>query len=210
MLSLLSPNRVTFSVNVFGTAATPTVRCVIGDDPGLQFPAVKLNSGEYEATIQFPAYTQPGAHSFKIEVLLNGRLFTPIQTSITVNDDKSTVAPSHADQKMPAPKLITRIDAEVRPKVKLPELSANSASVKKVKSTPSELDNLSKIAKMPAAPLPKRKTEVGEIKQVKINMAEIANEAVREKTAPAVKKPQQIAESKGIPITLTKGDIIYR
>ena len=84
MLSLDQTNRVTFTVNVFGTAATPSVRVLIGETPALAFSALKLAGNEYEALIDLPDTIKPGAHQLKIEVLINGKLFTPIQTAITV------------------------------------------------------------------------------------------------------------------------------
>lgn len=111
MLSLTTSNRVTFSVNVSGTASTPSVRCLVGEYPTLSFPAVKLANGEWEVMIDLPKDTKPGAHPFKIEVLLNGRLFTPINYSIAVNDEEpaeNPVKPIVSDPK-PVP-MISKVE----------------------------------------------------------------------------------------------------
>lgn len=101
MLSLQHSNRVTFNVNVFGTAATPSVRCIVGETPALSFPALKLKDSEWEVMIDLPSDMKSGAQPFKVEVVLNGRLFTPIQTSIDVQ------APSPAEGPVVAAPAIT-------------------------------------------------------------------------------------------------------
>ena len=84
MLTLNFPNKVTFAVNVQGTSANPTVRCIVGEHPGCVYACTKLSENKYEVIIDLPRTMREGAHDFKIEVLLNGRLFTPINTKINV------------------------------------------------------------------------------------------------------------------------------
>lgn len=84
MLTLNTSNRVTFTVNIQGTSSDPTVRCVIGESPALTFAAKELQNGKYESLMDLPSSLGEGSHPFKIEVLLNGRIFTLIQTSVNV------------------------------------------------------------------------------------------------------------------------------
>jgi hypothetical protein len=111
MLYVDQTNRVTFNVNVMGTAATPSCRCVVGESPALMFPAVKLSGDEWEVTIDLPSDFREGAHPFKIEVLINGRIFTPINHSISVGFTEApvqqeptiTLAPAPMPAPMPEP-----------------------------------------------------------------------------------------------------------
>lgn len=238
MLSLRQTNRITFNVNIFGTASTPTVRCVVGETPGFTYPAIKLANGEYEVTMDLPYDMKPGATPFKVEVLLNGRLFTPIQTSIDlqpVNLPDVTIAapavtlppvetPASAPAPAPEPTVTTvvpapgmadklasifrnvkleppRIDAEMTPRIELPEAPVLGA-----------------LEKLANATVQKRAVPAVEIKTVKISMADVANEAERRHAPSPAPKPAKkkaapkaaVVETKSIPIKLIKGDIIYR
>ena len=239
MLLTNTTNRVTFNVNVIGTAATPTVRCVIGETPGLTYPAVKLADDGWEVLIDLPPSIGVGTHQFKVEVLLNGRLFTPINRNIEVGGTSETVISAPAPAPVDGPKLApqpiiprdepvvtpdpasvpaeekpkidllamlnaqhkVRVDAEVTPRVELPEAPVPPAP---------ELGSLAKIA---AKPVFKKPAPSVEVKTIKISMADVANEAAK-LDQPA--KPKQtkrapaVVEAKGIPVVITKGDIVYR
>lgn len=230
MLSLSTSNKVTFNVNVSGTAATPSVRCLIGEHPAMSFPATKLLNDEWEVIIDLPAGMKPGAHPFKVEVLLNGRLFTPINYSIDVDvsaDDAVNVAPVQAEpvqaepvqaEPAPAPRatnlisMVSKItEPEPTPNIPVSELAAAEIKpiakvkikprAKQIEIPPAEMKGLEKLAKPPVA----------EVKQIKISMLDIANEVNR--NAPPVKaktKPIQEARVQSIPVSLTKGTVIYR
>lgn len=218
MLFLHTANRVTFNVNVFGTAATPTVRVMVGETPGLSFPAIKLSGDEWETTIDLPENFTEGAHSFKVEVNINGRMFTPINQSIKVGiNSVKVVGPSvvvepavtePAAAVKPEPLLVKiavpapRIDAEVRPSVLLPE------------TKPANFGKLDALAKNP---IQKKPAATVSVKSIRISMADVANEA--EKNQPAVSAPipkpkpkpktaPPIKETR-IPFSMSKGAVIH-
>lgn len=103
-LVLNTSNRVTFTVNVQGTSSSPTVRCVIGQSPTLTFPAKELQNGKYESLLDLPQTLGEGSHPFKIEVLLNGRLFIPIQTSVNVIQENAKLVEPTVETNLILPK----------------------------------------------------------------------------------------------------------
>lgn len=252
MLSLNQPNRVTFTVNVFGTAATPTVRVLLGETPALTFDAIKLAGNEYEALIDLPDTMKPGAHALKIEVLLNGRIFTPIQTSVTVEGEiAEPVAPIELPASMaevpapeptpaPAPEPM-RIDAVVgvtqpvaeqpapapEPKKPAKKLDVTSlmrelnkpAPAKEVKeavevriSAAPQLKTLESTAKKPVPKRPKAAAPAPT--PLDMSFAKIAEEADRKTLPPAMTPapaPAKIVEiNTEIPVTFTRGEVIYK
>jgi hypothetical protein len=199
MLSLNTTNKVTFNVNVFGTAATPTVRCIIGEAPGFSFPATKLEDGQYEVLIDLPKDLRLGTYPFKVEVLLNGRLFTPINHNVPITGPDAPVeapAVNPTPTPVPSPSLMATITTEA------------PATIELVK-TPAALTGLKKLANTPVFSKP---APVPETKRSKITMADVAN-AAEAKEAPKKKPaPKQMAESltPTVPVSLIKGTIIYR
>lgn len=143
MLLIDESNDVTFTVNVHGTVSTPTVRCVVGDVPALSFPATKAAGDGYRATIDLPSSMAEGSYPFKVEVLLNGRLFTPISSQINVMKglraaepapepvtpvaDVPVISPAPA---APQPKPVVR--QEAKSMMKAVEETANKKSKTKV------------------------------------------------------------------------------
>lgn len=137
MLCTNTTNRITFKVDIHGTAASPTVRCMVGAEPALCFIATNIGGDAWEALIKLPEEFPTGVQPFRVEVQLNGRLFTPIQREITVaaKEDvtpKITVSqvsePEAAPVQPPAPTPVIeppkpRIDAVVVPRENLPETS---------------------------------------------------------------------------------------
>lgn len=188
MLRTSNINRVTFSVNVFGTSALPTVRCIIGDTPGFSFSASKLEHDTYEALVNLPKDLKSGSYAFRIEVLLNGRLFTPINHTIDVSNDvteqpeQPTVAP------IPVP-IVPQVD-----------------EIKTVKKK-GLMQDLEQAASRPPV------KSVTEQKSVKISIAEIEaqasiNDPVKKKTVKLERIQETIPST--IPVSLTRGAVIYR
>ena len=212
MLLLNETNNVTFNVNVHGTSSTPTVRCVIGDVPGLSYPAIKLVDGKYKVAIDLPESFTPGSYPFKVEVMLNGRLFTPISTQISVEGSSK---PQVTD--VPKTSIIASIaevapaevaPAEVAPALKAQKFAETVPTPKKKKG----LSALESLVKKPVEKLKPRKgqTDITEHKQ-KISIAAIANEAAKSDTYTQTVQPKTVIEhSTSIPISLVKGEIIYR
>lgn len=195
MLLLKSTNRLTFDVNIQGTVTAPVVRCVIGESPAVSFNAKSLSEGKFEAMIDLPTSMTAGSYPFKIEVLLNGRLFTPINTQISV---------------------VTQTEEEVKP---VDEPIIEKIEVKPVKPASKaqarekgKLSRLESVVKEPIQKLKPRKTApAAPISKSKIRIADIANEAADRDVKPATVKPTKVAEHAApIPLTLVKGKIIYK
>jgi hypothetical protein len=88
MLALNTTNRITFTVNVQGTAMEPTVRCVVGEKPSFMYDARSIGDSKFESLIELPLGTVAGNYKLQIEVLLNGKLFTPINTTVQIGEAK--------------------------------------------------------------------------------------------------------------------------
>ena len=226
MLSLSTSNKITFNVNVSGTAAIPSVRCLIGEHPALSFPATKLSNDEWEVIIDLPAGTKPGAHSFKVEVLLNGRLFTPINYSIDISADDVNPAPAPAvDAKAEdvgttplrvsnLMSMVSKItEPEPTPPVPVSERVEKPVEkpVEPKKTKPIEIPPAKKAVLRSLQRPPVPKLPVVKVPQAKISMLDIANE-VNEKAPPVPKKPKPVQEARvqSIPVSITKGAVIYR
>jgi len=103
MLLLNSQNKITFDVNVQGTQNKPTVRCIIGDSPSFMYKAFNIDDSKYEVQMDLPKSMEPGEYPFKIEVLLNGKVLTPINKTITVQAAPVQAAPVQAAPVQAAP-----------------------------------------------------------------------------------------------------------
>lgn len=221
MFDLATNNRVTFDVNVSGTIAPPTVRAVVGDSPSFTYPAKQLKEGSWEVDIKLPEGTKPGKLPFKIEVLLNGRLFTPITTLVEVAGavaDPVIVAAVTPPPKAEPIKVEPIIKAEPPKPKKEPKVAP---AVLKTEEPPTPfreaagLSGLAALAKAPIVPLPKRAVAVPEVEvkaAVRFSLADIDEEATR------LEAPRREATVKEaitqhvphVPVTVIKGDVIYR
>ena len=74
---------------------------MLGSVPSFTFPSIKLEGEEYEALINVPEGLVGAEQPFKIEVLLNGRLFVPIQTTVLINELIDTKEPVQANTEVP-------------------------------------------------------------------------------------------------------------
>jgi hypothetical protein len=87
MLEIGKANEVKFKVSVNGTAAAPTVRVVI-ETPNaeLGFKAEKSLDGgdEWFSEVFVPEELPPGSYNFRVEAVINNRLFTPIKRKVEV------------------------------------------------------------------------------------------------------------------------------
>lgn len=199
MLLLKSTNRLTFDVNIQGTVTAPVVRCVIGESPAVSFNAKSLSEGKFEALIDLPTSMTAGSYPFKIEVLLNGRLFTPINTQISVAAQTEEVKP--VDEP-----IIEKI--EVKPVKPVKPVSKVQVQAREK----GKLSRLESVVKEPIQKLKPRKTApAAPLSESKIRIADIANEAADRDVKPATVQPIKVAEHVApIPLTLVKGKIIYK
>lgn len=86
MLYIGQPNHVTFKVTIAGSSAEPEARVFVGDQPALCFPAERDAEGVFHADVWLPATTVAGDTAFRVEVLLNSRVFVPIKKMVPVLD----------------------------------------------------------------------------------------------------------------------------
>jgi len=198
MLTLNAPNKVTFTVNVQGTASSPTVRCVIGDQPGVIFPATSVSNGKFESIVELPKGFEAGSYPFKIEVLLNGRLFTPISTHVSVEGAATTVPEPKTEAVIPEIKHSLLKSAETK-------IQAQKIAAPK-KAKPKALSRLESVVKAPTQKLKERATP--EIKAISI--ASISNEVSATEPVSQPVERNTVVHEQVIPVTLVKGEIIYR
>lgn len=78
--------KLSFNLSVSGTSAQPSeVRVVLGNGLKLQTLARLGNSGEWEASLPIlPDLFLQGDTTLQIEVVVNGKLFTPIKQRVTI------------------------------------------------------------------------------------------------------------------------------
>lgn len=176
MLTVGQTKNVTFKVNVMGTQSEPRVRVILGANPELSFEATR-DGESWNAPMNIPMHLAPGSYDLRVEVVLNNRLFTPVNKKIDVSAGEHSNEPVQAAATglpvfAPAPKapvasLIDLVSSQdeappkeiVMPKVvaKLPKVELKAKP--KVESTepvkPAALSLLSTIAKA----TPKRKFE---------------------------------------------------
>lgn len=207
MFEIGTSNRVTFNVNVSGTAVTPTVNAVVGEHPSHSYKAKQLEDGSWEAMIDLPKDTPPGKLPFMVEVLVNGRLFTPIKTTIDVASPPAPVR---------EPEITVEPTVKVEPKVKpTPKKEPKTPKIVLKADEPTVpfresagLVGLAALAKTsPKALPPRRVTSVPEAEMtepVKFSLVDLDKEVYNSEVTEAVFAPTRI------PVTLIRGDVIYR
>jgi hypothetical protein len=84
MLYIGQPNHVTFKVTVAGSSSEPEARVFVGSNPALCFGAVRDDAGVFHADVMLPPTATTGDTDFRVEVLLNNRVFVPIKKSVPV------------------------------------------------------------------------------------------------------------------------------
>lgn len=92
--------QVSFKVNVLGTSAEPRVRVILGTTPELSFNATQVDD-KWSVPLAVPATCAAGSYPLRVEVILNGRLFTPITKSIQIDSTAGApieTAPAQAVQ----------------------------------------------------------------------------------------------------------------
>lgn len=103
MLEIGKANEVKFKVGVNGTNSEPSVRLVIGTlNAELGFKAEKLiggADGEWFSEVKLPEEMAAGEYDFRVEVVINNRLFTPIKRKVTVGRVENVMA---AESQKPA------------------------------------------------------------------------------------------------------------
>lgn len=205
MLSLSTTNRVTFNVNIFGTAATPAVRCVLGESPAYSFPATKLGDGQYEVLIDLPSTMSLGAYPFKVEVLLNGRLFTPINHSVPVTgpipEVKSVTMPEATSETV-LEKATTKLRPALAKSEFVDDLKSLMKNVTAAKQRPaaSGLKGLEKLSAAVTAEVIKVKPRQQPLPEVEVPAAPAAQPITSVETAPEMIVPAIVEHAAVKPI----------
>ena len=103
--------KLSFNLNVSGTSAQPSeVRVILGNGLKLQTLARLGNGGEYEAIMPIlPDLFSQGDTTLLIEVVINGKLFTPVKQRVTITGQTVSV---NAQTAVPAPEVIEPIQHE--------------------------------------------------------------------------------------------------
>lgn len=189
MLHLNQPNRLTFTMDVLGTAAAPTARVLVGSTPALAYPATKLTGTSWETTIDLPEGTKIGSIPFKVEVMINGRIFHPINTMIEIAaGQKEEVRVIQSEP--PAPQeLVKQVEAESVTEITEPK-----------KPKAKLLVGLDAVVK----------TKIPEVKTTKVSMKDVANAHPPSMVKEAAVRETTRTVQSGPPIRLIKGEIIYK
>ena len=256
MLEIGKANEVKFKVAVNGTQAQPSVRLVlVTPQADLGFPAEKLIGGEADdwfSEVKIPEDLSEGDYDFRVEVVINNRLFTPIKRRVTVGVNPELVAAKQdveaklamQTEEVSTPPTPTQKPRQtetwegeggalpVTPEKPQPLPSKPLDPLKPAKSLMAEAaskDNTTphrpKAKKVePVAPVkpverkPAPKKQAVKPEPVRITMADIAAESEKRfgevlKESASYKSPAVAATpiniKQEIPVTLTKGDIIY-
>lgn len=128
MILTLGDNvQLRFNLDIAGTSAHPSeVRVVLGKGPHIIARATPITEGEWEANLPLaPGILEAGKNQLSIEVLLNGRLLTPIKREVElVGETKADpVEPDEQDiycKVEPAP--VVELPVDVNPEQPKPSI----------------------------------------------------------------------------------------
>jgi len=191
---------VTFKVNVMGTGAEPKVRLILGTIPELSFAASKGDGEAWGAEVLIPKFIESGSYDMRVEVILNNRLFTPLNKKIEITSDHESIPAVHVPYAEPiltqrdppeAPSIFQSIvateevqileSAKMQTKIEAPKviLKVEAAETPKELSAPAKLSILESFAKKEpkrmyeriVTPLPKPNKV--KIEPIKIRISEI-------------------------------------
>ncbi len=167
MITVNVPSTIGFNVQVHGTSADAEARLVLtANDVGYVFKARKVAPSTFEATVCVPTCVKPGDYPMAVEVMVNGRLFTPLRKTVTVEADAVAVevpalqiahvaAPPHEQFTLPDPPAVEAVGEEPVEAPKAQPVEAPKVEqVEQVEQAPVEVQ----VAPTPA-PKPKAKTK---------------------------------------------------
>jgi hypothetical protein len=224
-------HQVCFRLHLEGNKDVPQVKVVVcTSEHDLAFKAVPVDTaGTYAAEVCLPPSVVPGTYQMKIEVITNGRHFTPVNRTIEVEADVEQ--DSKVDEPYSEPTGTT--DSSTQPVAEPPENVVNTPasridilrSFEKVNNSDYSASNNSADAALAPVEMPKPKVSlpVDLFKFAFAKLPESKNVTpVALKTAPLPKLQKTeslISKSKGtrtiiemkkeIPVVLTKGGIVY-
>lgn len=231
MLTAGQSNNVSFKVNVMGTSSEPRVRVILGASPELSFVANR-DGEKWFSSMDIPGTLAPGSYDLRVEVVLNNRLFTPVNKKIEVKTGGISEPAPAADPEVPAATVVqvtpaTEAPTESVQNVVMPTVVAKMPKIEpkvKVESTPAApatLSLLSSIAKATPkkkfeairTPLPKPTGKPAEPIRVKISEIDaVTSKAVShvvEACAEVKKAVKRVAKKSGPPVKLVKEQLFY-
>lgn len=225
-------SEVSFAVNVMGTSAEPTCRAILETFPELGFPCHRVGD-RWATTVAVPFNLRPGTYKLRVEVILNNRLFTPFSKPVEVSASPVTAEvsvtelPTVVDQeaKPEVMELPAEVDLPVPDDVKFEEVEAAEppAPVQKPAANfdfksvfnstqPQKVEEAVEPAQPKKISLPADffKFTPKEVKKVEIKLPPLEESLKHIKTS-GKPKSVKVVELKqtGVPVTLTKGDIVY-
>lgn len=228
MLEIGKSNEVKFKVDVNGTSASPSVKFVLeAPDAELGFTA-NQGDGYWFTSVAIPEDFRPGDYGFRIEVLVNNRLFTPVKKRVTVAGPENIAAPIPTPEPevvIPAvpPVAMAQEKIILKPKTSFFKDEVTEAkqvpAIEKPKPAPTPAPKpitpqpapITKQAVRPAPPKLKPKP-------MKLNMAEIVAESNKRfdkvlSESQSYKSPVKPVQGHNItpqtPVTLKKGEVVY-
>lgn len=209
--------KITFKVDVMGTSSEPKVLVLLQTTPALSFDASKIGA-EWVSEISIPDFVQAGSYNLKVEVLLNNKLFTPVNKVIEIQS-------SNVPDEVQDPEAIEVQDPEVQeievqintpfesvepetkvPKIKMPGLLKSFEGVQ-TKAKPKVINEILKAIKdMPKVLHKEVSKEISKPKSLEALSSVVSKDV---KPLKAVKVP----ESKAVlskPIKINMADVDSR
>lgn len=214
MLEIGKTNEVTFKIDVNGTAAAPAVKFIL-EAPNAEMGFTASNNGDsnWSANVAIPDDFKPGSYGFRIEVVVNNRLFTPVKKRVEVTE------PTVISVSVPTPTqdLMGRLEAQTpafptQTKEQTRNWEGEGGSLKGVKEIPQPLHPA------PTPPAPPVKEAKAAKASMRINIAEIVAESNKKfdkvlSESATYKKPVKTIKPINItpqtPVTLKKGEVVY-
>lgn len=192
MLEIGKANAVKFQVGVNGTAAEPLVRVVLslnGIDFGFPSERVIGSNTDWFSEVKIPEDVVPGNYAFRVEVVINNRLFTPLKRTIAIGVKEPLVAARPPETLENAPVAEQVVIAQVKPVVK-------------------QKQPLIKVfAGVPTITAPIKITMADVVKESNQRFEKALSESQTYKKPGISAKPININPQ--VPVTLKKGEVVY-
>jgi hypothetical protein len=211
-------NHLSFDLSVIGTANKPTsVRCVLGRNPTASFEAYNKGTSTWYCDVDLPLHLHDDELPFKVEVLINGRLFSPLSTTLKVDKTpKFDTKIEEPVQEPEAPEVVELPDVPV-------QFTATTEATEAVEPEPiveeqkpikddkeKVAEALTKIFEAPIKPVPTAKPKTSMFAQID----EMAGAKAPEPKVETKPKPRRVSIPESRPnkvvVHVTKGPIVYK
>ena len=237
MLEIGKVNEVKFKVAVSGTSATPSVRLVIEAPKAELGFTCNQGDGYWFTSVMLPEDLRADQYPFRVEVVVNNKLFTPVRKTVLCARPSEIAAPINAEGQVPAtptqtPEQTQEWEGEGgalkgTPEVPKPLPPEKTPTPPPVRESVRKLAGLIKDVSLDTKTPPKVKNLQPEPAKIdrkpkkaplKINMAEIVADSNKrfEKVlseSKSYRKPGKAATpiniKVGVPVSLIKEEIVY-